>query len=219
MRVFDIGAKDEPAEVSDRILTVPNLLSLLRVLVLPWVFVELVRGHWMSAFWWLAVFTATDWFDGYIARRFDQVTRFGQMLDPISDRLLVAVVGIGMVVADLVPWWVIGALLLRDAVVVAGGTYLMARQRPPLAVTRLGKAATFGLMFALPSFVLAAGLGDGPADPQAAWWAIAWITWAVNTVLYYAAAGQYAAQGWRSLHEAVPPTSPTSPRPGDPAGR
>lgn len=209
MRVFDIGTRDEPGEVSDAILTVPNVLSLLRILVLPWVYIQLVAENWMTAFWWLAIFAATDWLDGYIARRFDQLTRFGQLLDPISDRLLMAVVGVAMIVSGVVPWWVIVLLLVRDVVVVGGGLYLMARDRPPLAVTRLGKTATFGLMFALPAFVLAAGLGDGPGDPQPAVWVLAWVAWGVNTVLYYVAAGQYAVQGVRSLRR-EPPEGPAA---------
>jgi cardiolipin synthase len=199
VRVFDIGKKEGPEVVSDRILTVPNLLSLVRILVLPYVYVLLIDERWMTAFWWLAIFAASDWFDGYIARRFDQVSRFGQLFDPISDRLLFVVVGVAMIVSGLVPWWVIGALLARDVVVVLGGIYLVTRKVPPPAVTRTGKAATFGLMFALPGFVLAAGLGDGPGDPQPFWQALSWISWAVNTVLYYVAAGQYVVRARRDL--------------------
>jgi cardiolipin synthase len=204
MRVFDVGSQEGPEVVSDRILTVPNVLSFLRLLVLPWIYLELVGQQWMSAFWWLAVFAWTDWFDGYIARRFHQVTRLGTLLDPISDRLLVIVVGIGMIVSGVVPWWVIVLLVVRDVIVLGGGLFLMSRALPPPAVTRLGKATTFGLMWALASFILAAGLGDGPADPQPFVAAIAWITWAIGIVGYYLAAGQYARQGMRALRAAPP---------------
>lgn len=199
MRVFDVGKKEGPEVVSDRILTVPNLLSLLRILVLPYVYVLLIDERWMTAFWWLAIFAASDWFDGYIARRFDQVSRFGQIFDPVSDRLLFLVVGIAMIVSGLVPWWVIAVLLARDLFVVAGGLVLVVRKVPPPPVTKIGKAATFGLMWALPSFILAAGLGDGPADPHRAWQAFAWFAWGANTVLYYIAAGQYVVQARRDL--------------------
>lgn len=210
MRVFDIGAKDGPEVVSDRILTVPNVLSLLRLLVLPWVYVELIREHWMSAFWWLAIFAWTDWLDGYVARRFDQVTKLGKLLDPISDRLLFIVVGIGMIVSEVVPWWVIGILLVRDVIVIAGGLYLASRRVSPPAVTKVGKAATFGLMWALPSFILAAGLGDGPSDPQPAWQAFAWFAWATNTVLYYVALGQYVVISRRALARPDGPAEPAA---------
>ncbi|MBW3621506.1 MAG: CDP-alcohol phosphatidyltransferase family protein [Actinobacteria bacterium] len=200
--MFDVGKKDGPEVVSDRILTVPNVLSLLRILVLPYVYVLLLDERWMVAFWWLAGFAMSDWFDGYIARRFDQVSHFGKLFDPISDRLLFLVVGIAMILSGVVPWWVIVVLLARDVFVVAGGLVLMARKVPPPPVTRIGKAATFGLMFALPGFILAAGLGDGPGDPQPVWQAIAWVAWVVNTVLYYVAAGQYVLRSRRDLQAA-----------------
>lgn len=201
MRIFDIGAKEGPEVVSERILTVPNVLSFLRLLVLPVVYVMLVRAEWMTAFVLLAIFASTDWLDGYIARKFDQVTKLGKLLDPISDRFLVVVVGVGMIVSELVPWWVIVALIVRDLFVMSGGLYLISQRLTPPPVTRVGKAATFGLMWALPSFILAAALGDGPSDPQPIWQGFAWFAWATNTVLYYIAAGQYVVAARAQLAE------------------
>lgn len=201
MRIFDIGAKEGPEVVSERILTVPNVLSFLRLLVLPVVYVALIREEWMTAFILLAIFGSTDWLDGYIARRFDQVTKLGKLLDPISDRFLVVVVGVGMIVSGVVPWWVIALLIVRDVFVFGGGVYLVSRRIQPPAVTRVGKAATFGLMWALPSFILAAALGDGPSDPQPLWQGFAWFAWATNTILYYIAAGQYVVASRELLAE------------------
>lgn len=194
MRIYDIGAKDGPEEVSDRVLTVANVLSFLRLLALPIIYLDLVRGsetHW-RAFVLLTVFVLTDWIDGYVARRFDQVTRIGKLLDPIADRLLMIVVGFGMVQADLVPLWIVLVILARDLVVLVGGIVMVRKGMTPPAVTRIGKSATFGLMFALPAFILASVLGDGPADPQPVLQWIAWFSLIVNTILYYVAAGQYA---------------------------
>lgn len=201
MRIFDIGAKDGPEDVSDRILTVPNLLSLLRLLALPWIYADLVRGpdtH-LRALVVLGVFAATDWLDGYVARRFDQVSKLGKLFDPITDRLLVAVVGVAMIVADLLPWWVIAVLVTRDVILLVGGAVLLRRGIPPPAVTRVGKAATFGLMFAFPFFILASVLGDGPSDPHDVMVVVAWITLVANTVLYYVAAGQYVRYAWSQI--------------------
>jgi cardiolipin synthase (CMP-forming) len=192
VRVFDIGAKDGPQEASDRILTVPNLLSFARIAILPVIYLDLVAGRFVRAFVLLAVFATTDWFDGYLARRFDQVTKLGALLDPISDRLLFLVVGIGFVVADLLPLWALVVLVVRDlAVLVVGGALLLRGASPP-AVTRTGKAATFGLMWAFPTFLLAAIVGDGASDPEPVLQGLAWFTYLVNTVLYYVAAVQYA---------------------------
>jgi cardiolipin synthase (CMP-forming) len=191
MRVFDIGAKDEPQEVSQRILTIPNLLSFARLAALPLIYIDLVDGRYVRALVVLSIFALTDWFDGYLARRLDQVSELGKLLDPISDRALFIVVGIGFVVADLLPLWALLVLLARDvAVLVVGGVLLLRGAEPP-EVTRLGKTATFGLMFAFPLFLIAAIVGDGPSDPQPLIQALAWFTFIVNTVLYYLSALDY----------------------------
>lgn len=194
MKVYDIGGTDEPNEVHDRILTVPNVLSLLRLLFLPFAYAAIVDGAYGRAVVLLAIFSATDWFDGYVARRFDQVSRLGQLFDPLSDRLLVIVVGVAMVRAELLPWWAFAILVVRDVAVLVGGFVFVGRGEQPPAVTRIGKSATFGLMFTLPMFVLAAVLADPPELQEPVTLAIAWAMYVVATVLYYVAAGQYAAE-------------------------
>jgi cardiolipin synthase (CMP-forming) len=199
VRIFDIGTKDEPGEVTSRILTIPNLLSFARLAVLPIIYLDLVNDRFVRAFVLLAVFAATDWLDGYIARRFDQVSRLGALLDPISDRVLFVVVGIGFVVAEIVPLWVVLLLLVRDlAVMLVGGVLLLRGGTRLPEVTRLGKAATFGLMWAFPAWLLAAILGDGASDPQPVLDALAWGTYLINVVLYYLAAIGYARTVLRS---------------------
>lgn len=194
MRVYDIGAKDEPQEVSDRLLTIPNALSLARLLILPVIYLDLVDGRLVRAFVLLVIFALTDWLDGYLARRLDQVSRFGTLLDPISDRVLFLVVGIGFVMADLFPLWALVVLLLRDLAVLVVGAVLLLRGAQPPAVTRIGKTATFGLMWAFPTFLLAAIVGDGASDPQMVLQVLGWLFFGVSTALYYVAAGQYAVQ-------------------------
>lgn len=191
MRVFDIGTREGSDVVTDRVLTIPNLLSFARLAVLPWIYVDLVGGRYVRAFVLLAVFAATDWFDGYLARRLGQVSKLGALLDPVSDRAMFLVVGIGFVVTDLLPLWALVVLLARDGAVIVAGIVLLAKGRQPPATTKLAKTSTFGLMFALPTFLLAAIVGDGPADPQPVLQGIAWVTFVVNLVLHYLAALDY----------------------------
>lgn len=192
MRVFDVGAKEGPEVVSDRVLTIPNLLSLARLLVLPVAYLDLSSGRHVRATVLLLVFGSTDWLDGYLARRFDQVTRLGKVLDPIADRLLFVVVGVGFVVGGLLPWWPVVVLLVRDVLLLGVGALLMARGTQPPPVSRTGKAATFGLGWALWFVLLASVLGEGPRDPQPALHLIGWATLVANLILYWVAAVQYA---------------------------
>jgi cardiolipin synthase (CMP-forming) len=200
MRVFDIGGGDGPDTVSDRVLTVPNLLSFARLAILPVIYLDLVSGRHLRAFVLLAVFTSTDWFDGYVARRFDQVTRLGKLLDPLSDRVLFVVVGLGFWVGGLLPWWAILALLARDVVVVGSGAIVLARGGTRPDVTRMGKAATFGLMFALPAFLLASVLGDGVRDPQPLVQLVAWTAYWPSLAIYWLSGLGYARRMFLPRH-------------------
>lgn len=192
MRVFDIGAREGPEVVGDQVFTVANVLSFLRLAALPIIYLDLVSGRWLRALVLLAVFSATDWLDGYLARRLGQVTRLGKLLDPISDRLLFLVVGVGYVVAGLLPLWAVLLLLVRDLIVVSVGAVLLRRGRRPLGVSRTGKAATFGLMWAFPLFLLARVFESTGGDPQPVLQVVAWATLLINTGLYYLAAVGYA---------------------------
>ena len=192
MRVFDIGGTDEPTAVSNRVLTVPNVISLARLAALPLIYLDLVGGRETRALVLLAVFAATDWLDGYLARRLNQVSRLGALLDPISDRALFIVVGVGFVVAGIVPLWAIVVLLLRDGMVTLVGGVLLLRGAKTPEVTRIGKVSTFGLMFALVGFLLAAVVGDGAAAPDRVVQTISWVVFAVSIVLHYVSALGYA---------------------------
>jgi cardiolipin synthase (CMP-forming) len=191
MRVFDIGGPTVPYDASDRVLTVPNLLSLLRLAALPLVHLDLIAGRFGRAFVLLVVLTSTDWLDGYVARRFDQRTRLGALLDPLGDRALFLVVGIGLVRSALLPLWVLVVLLAREAVVLLAGVVLVAsgRQVPP--TSRLGKVATAGLMISLPALILAAALGDGGSAPLGWLRDLAWVGILVNLALTYVATAGY----------------------------
>lgn len=187
--LFDRGTRDGPAVVSDRVLTWPNALSLVRLLVMPLVFVDIVGDRPVRALVVLVLLASSDWVDGYVARRFDQVTRLGQLLDPISDRILIVVVVIGLGVAGIVPWWALAAVIARDVVVAGVAAVLASRGRRPPPVSRTGKAATFALMTTLPTFLFAETLAPGPRQALRS---VSFIGLAGGVALYWASAAGYA---------------------------
>ncbi len=144
-----------PRDSRERVLTVPNALSMLR-LVLIVVFVYLLLGAhaygWATAV--LMLSGASDWADGKIARLMDQYSRLGELLDPAVDRLYMVVVPVTMALAGIVPWWIVAVLLVRDGLLAAMLPVLRSRGLTALPVTYLGKAATFALMSALPLILL-----------------------------------------------------------------
>lgn len=155
-------AEDEPAGgAADRVLTIPNALSLLRLLGVP-LFLYLLLGP--QADGWaivvLAVSGLTDYLDGKLARMLDQGSRLGALLDPAADRLYVLATLAAFVVRDIIPWWVAAILVGRDLVlVVVVGPPLRRRGMTALPVHYLGKAATFCLLYAFP--LLLAAQADG----------------------------------------------------------
>jgi cardiolipin synthase len=187
--LFDVGAQDGPERVSDRIVTVPNVLSLLRLGALPFVWVDITGGRYIRALVVLSVFAATDWIDGWVARRFDQVSRLGKVLDPISDRILIVVVAIACVVADVVPLWAVALVLLRDVLVGAVGLRLLARGAGTPPVSRAGKTATFALMTAFPFLLWAA---DAEGGLRTVLQVIGGAALGGGLLLYWLAAWQYA---------------------------
>ena len=182
----------------DRILTVPNLISLLRLAGIP-VFLWLLFAaddRWAAAWLWGAV-GATDWVDGWWARKFNAVSELGKLLDPVTDRavLIVGVVAVG--IDGAVPWWLAVSTLAREGIVAAAGIVLGALGARRIDVTWWGKCATFGLYFSFP-FLLA-----GASEVDAAdwfWWA-GWIC-AVPSLLYsYLSAAQYIPLGLEALRD------------------
>lgn len=135
----------------DRILTVPNVITLLRLACLP-VFVWLLLGvgnrFWAACL--LAGLGATDWVDGFVARRFNQGSRFGRLFDPTADRLLFFVALVAILIDGGIPRWFVIAVLVREVVVATITVTILVLGAPPVDVTWWGKAGTFGLMVAFP---------------------------------------------------------------------
>jgi len=139
----------------DRILTVPNLLSVFRLLCTPlflWLLFD--RHDRAGAAFLLGGLGATDWVDGYVARHFNQVSNVGKVIDPMADRVLLAVGVIAILVDGAVPAWVAWVTLVREALVALAFLVLAAMGARRIDVQWAGKAGTFGLMFAYPFFLM-----------------------------------------------------------------
>jgi cardiolipin synthase (CMP-forming) len=145
-----------PGEVRDRVLTVPNALSVLRLLLVP-VFLYLLFGIHANA-WAVAVLMFSgfsDWADGKIARLVpNQSSRLGELLDPAVDRIYMVTVPLALAFHGSVPWWIVITLIGRDAVLAATLPILRTRGLTALPVTYIGKAATFALMSGFPLILL-----------------------------------------------------------------
>ena len=189
------GALQQPADTADdvstRVLTVPNVLSMLRLAGVP-VFLVLVLGpHADGAAVGVLMFAGvTDFLDGKLARAWNQVSRLGTLLDPLADRLYIASTVIGLTVRHIIPVWLAVALFARDLVLAAFLPVLRRLGHGPLPVHFLGKAATFNLLYAFPLLLLSAGHGELATLTRPVGWAFA--VW--GTVLYWWAAVLYGRQ-------------------------
>lgn len=141
-------------------LTWPNLVTLVRLACLPWFVVLMRDGHPVAGAFVLGSLGATDWVDGWIARRFNQSSELGAVLDPIADRLVFFVGVTTAIHYEGIPPWFGGAILAREAFVALMMVVATLLGMERFAVTRQGKAATFALLWAVPWIVV--GKGEGP---------------------------------------------------------
>jgi cardiolipin synthase len=180
---------------TDRILTIPNILSFLRLLGVP-LFLWLVLGP--EADGWavvvLIVSGLTDWLDGTIARATGQISRLGQLLDPLADRLYIAATLLGLALREIIPWWLVIALLGRDLVLAVVLALLKRRGITGLPVHFLGKAATFCLLVGFPLLLLGAdATGTGASLAEVAR-VLGWAMTLWGTALYWWAGILYLVQ-------------------------
>ena len=166
-----------------RVLTVPNLLSLLRLAGVP-LFLWLLLGPHADG-WALVVLMvggATDWLDGKLARLLNQYSTLGALLDPAVDRLYILAALAALAARDVVPWWAVAVLVARDLVLAACLPVLRARGYAPFRITYLGKSATFLLLYAFP--LLLVGAGDSAVAPLARPLGYAVAVWGTGLYLY-----------------------------------
>ncbi len=180
-----------PTRDERRIWTVPNVISFARLLGVPlFLWLLLVPRQDVAAVVVLALGGTSDWIDGYVARRLGQVSRLGELLDPLADRLYILATLVAFTVRDVVPWQFTVALLSREAVMVLCLLALRRRGHGPPAVHYVGKTATFLLLTAFPVLLLAYAVPSTSDVAGALGWALGW--WGL--VLYWAAAALYLAQ-------------------------
>jgi cardiolipin synthase len=180
----------------DRIVTVPNAITLVRLACIP-LFVWLLFGadRQIAAALLLGALGATDWVDGFVARRYHQVSTLGKVLDPVADRVLVATAVITITIHGAVPVWFGAATLAREVVVSVAVLLLASLGAKRIDVLWVGKAGTFALMFSYPAFLL----GDGDARWQRPFLVLAWVTGIIGLTLAWVAAGTYLPVARKAL--------------------
>jgi cardiolipin synthase len=187
--------------VEDRILTIPNALSFLRLLLVP-VFLWLVLGpRWdVLALVVLMVSGITDYLDGKLARTFNQISKIGAILDPVADRFFILAVVIGLGYRDIIPWWLAVILPMRDVFLFSLVPFLRTRGYSSLPVHFLGKAATASLLYAFPLLLL--GDATGTVADLANVFGWAFTIWGV--ALYWWGGVLYAFQVRRLMTSTAP---------------
>ena len=174
-----------------RVWTLPNLISALRLAGVP-LFLWLVLGPEEDG-WALVVLMVagvTDFLDGWLARKLNQQSVVGQILDPVADRLYILAVVLGLALREIIPWWMAVSLPLRDLLMWGLVPLLRTRGYSALPVHFLGKAATFNLLYAFPLLLLGDGEGVVATLAQVFGWAFA--LWGIG--LYWWAGVLYAWQ-------------------------
>jgi cardiolipin synthase len=181
-------AQSEEEVVLDRIATIPNLISAVRVALIPvfaWVFLTGSRDALAMVL--LVVIGSSDWVDGFVARKTRQVSKLGKLLDPVADRIAIVLILFALIFRGVVPFWVAAAILLRDLIVTIVFFVLESRGFPRLAVNRTGKWAT-GLIFA--GVAMAAGsVVDTPLSE--AFETVSRVLLIMGAVLYWTAGALY----------------------------
>lgn len=180
-------------EARDLVFTVPNIISVLRIISIPFIAWFIARHEMIWALLVLAVSSASDGLDGLIARRFDQVSKIGQLLDPIADRLLIFCSILALAVSDVLPWWMLVLVALRDVVMAILTLMLAQHDYGPLPVHFVGKTGTAILLISIVGLMVA---DIRPALVVSQWLhlgAVACAIWGIG--LYWLAGVLYLRQG------------------------
>ena len=199
--------------VTNRIFTIPNVISFIRLCMVPVYMVLLLNGYDLLATFMFALAAGTDWIDGQLARRTNCVSKLGQLLDPAVDRILMSCGVIGLMLVGRLPIWIVVVVLGRDLMLLVGGAYLLKRYHERVAVIYPGKVATTFLFVGFAGLLLNMPLLGGLGWFDASWLpgfgseACSWGIWFVYaglvlgllTTLYYLLAGYRKMQKARRL--------------------
>lgn len=185
-----IGAGSRPGRPQvdhDTVFTIPNLLTVVRFMGVPlFIWLVLARQEYAAGVIVLVIMAGTDWIDGYVARRFDQASKLGRVLDPIADRLAMTAVAITLVIAGVVHWLYLAALVIPDAVLLVLSLSLF-HGHPDLPVSVVGKVRTGLLLLGMPLLVLSRL--DTPVSGPA--YVAAWVVLGLGLVGHWVAAYNY----------------------------
>ena len=199
--------------VTNRIFTIPNVISFIRLCMVPVYMVLLLNGYDLLATFMFALAAGTDWIDGQLARRTNCVSKLGQLLDPAVDRILMSCGVIGLMLVGRLPTWIVFVVLGRDLMLLVGGASLLKRSHERVAVLYPGKVATTFLFVGFAGLLLNMPLIGGLGWFEASWLpgfgseACSWGIWFVYaglliglfTTLYYVLAGYRKMQKARRL--------------------
>lgn len=167
--------QDTAATAAARVWTVPNAISAARLLLVAVFAYLIVAEHDVAAIIVIILAGASDWLDGFIARRFDQGSRLGEVLDPAADRLYIFVTLVGLAYRELIPWWLVAIIVARELALSATLPVLLHHGYKQLPVHMAGKAGTFCLMYAFPLLLIAGTPGAvGDAASIIGWAAALW---------------------------------------------
>ena len=193
----NISKKYSP-EPKDIYITVPNLISVLRILSIPVIAVLVARHQMVEALVVLAISAVSDGIDGIVARMFDQVSKIGQILDPIADRLLIFCSILALGVAGIIPWWMLIIVGLRDLLMALLVLLLAQHDYGPLPVHFVGKAGTAMLMISITALIFC-DIWNNPIADLLHLAALAAGIWGIG--LYWLAGYIYIRQGFELISE------------------
>ncbi|MGJ3509995.1 CDP-alcohol phosphatidyltransferase family protein [Enemella sp. A6] len=187
----------EPQWDTDRTWTAPNILSFLRLLSVLVFGALIVLGHDLAAVILLALFGATDWLDGFLARKLQQRTELGAKLDPIADRLYIVTALVALLIRGIVPWWFLVILVSRDVVLFVLLLVTRRGDYRPVQVNHFGKAATFALLIAFPVMLI----GYSNEFDLPVFSTVGWVLAIAGAVFHWTAGALYIGQAARTLRD------------------
>jgi cardiolipin synthase (CMP-forming) len=187
--------------VSNRVLTVPNVLSAIRLATVPLFLYLFISGREEAAVILYGAGAWTDFFDGYIARRLGQESELGRLLDPLADRIFIVALALALVAVGALPWWLTAAIVARDVVLLSLWPLFERRGVGRIRVNFTGKTATASLLFGLTWLAL--------SETEFGWASfsdeVGTVFVVAGAVLYYLSAGMYARDAYSKLRAQGPP--------------